>query len=373
MNRRLLFAEGDPDLCRRYEIFFDEFGYEVETASDGLDCLEKLRQATPAVLVLDSELRWGGAGRGAFLAARGRSHPWDSRHPHRLGGRPARFRRMHRAAHRLLPAQALRAARAARDDSLCRRRRTNGRSEHMARTCDVGTFYWLNRRRSRAPVRCTLDEALRTRTLTRRNFLPQVPPRYPTQTLEDFRLAERVARALRTTGYGALHGVEVSVSDRVVKLQGRVPSYYFKQIAQETALAIPGMHHVHNGLDVVQPSGRQQEICNMPQQRRKLMESPNGQSEAAGAKPTVRRPRNKPGVLVVDDDRWVRIMVKLGLERNGFDVWLAPNGREAIELYREHKKDIAVVLLDVCMLRLRTARRRWTPCENWIPTSWPVS
>jgi CheY-like chemotaxis protein len=52
---------------------------------------------------------------------------------------------------------------------------------------------------------------------------------------------------------------------------------------------------------------------------------------------------------VVDDEHLVRIMVQLGLERNGFDVWLASDGREAIRLYRKHRGRIAVVLLDVCM------------------------
>jgi len=52
---------------------------------------------------------------------------------------------------------------------------------------------------------------------------------------------------------------------------------------------------------------------------------------------------------VVDDDHMVRIMVQLGLERNGFDVWLAPNSREAIDLYRAHREHIAVVLLDARM------------------------
>jgi CheY-like chemotaxis protein len=52
---------------------------------------------------------------------------------------------------------------------------------------------------------------------------------------------------------------------------------------------------------------------------------------------------------VVDDDRLVGIVVQLGLEREGFEVWLAPSGREAINLYRQHGDCIAVVLLDVCM------------------------
>jgi CheY-like chemotaxis protein len=52
---------------------------------------------------------------------------------------------------------------------------------------------------------------------------------------------------------------------------------------------------------------------------------------------------------VVDDEHFVRSMLQLGLERNGFDVWLAANGREAIDLYRLHQDRIAVVLLDVRM------------------------
>jgi CheY-like chemotaxis protein len=67
---------------------------------------------------------------------------------------------------------------------------------------------------------------------------------------------------------------------------------------------------------------------------------------------TVRQVSPKPGVLVVDDDRLVRIVLQLGLERHGFEVWLAANGPEAIELYRQHQKRIAAVLLDVRMMGL---------------------
>jgi CheY-like chemotaxis protein len=60
----------------------------------------------------------------------------------------------------------------------------------------------------------------------------------------------------------------------------------------------------------------------------------------------------KPGVLVVDDEHFLRIMVQLSLERDGFDVWLASNGREATRLYRKHRESIDVVLLDVRMADL---------------------
>jgi two-component system cell cycle sensor histidine kinase/response regulator CckA len=70
---------------------------------------------------------------------------------------------------------------------------------------------------------------------------------------------------------------------------------------------------------------------------------------AAEGGATERQRADKQGVLVVDDEHMVRIMVQLGLERNGFDVWSAPNGREAIRLFDEHRARIAVVLLDVRM------------------------
>jgi DNA-binding response OmpR family regulator len=60
MKPTVLLAEGDAELCDMYRNFLCGRGYHVETAADGLDCLEKLRRALPAVLVLDHELCWGG-------------------------------------------------------------------------------------------------------------------------------------------------------------------------------------------------------------------------------------------------------------------------------------------------------------------------
>ena len=88
----------------------------------------------------------------------------------------------------------------------------------------------------------------------RRQHAPQTTAPLLTQSLEDRCLAERVERALRATGYGALRTVRVSVNARVVILGGRVSSYYLKQVAQATALAVPGAHQIRNELDVVKPN-----------------------------------------------------------------------------------------------------------------------
>jgi CheY-like chemotaxis protein len=60
MKSTLLIADGDAELCHILQRFLGKCGYDGATASDGLDCLEKLRQERPAVLVLDLGLRWGG-------------------------------------------------------------------------------------------------------------------------------------------------------------------------------------------------------------------------------------------------------------------------------------------------------------------------
>jgi len=60
MKPMLLVAEGDPELRAIYSRFLAERSYNVQTAADGLECIEKLRQLMPAVILLDEDLRWGG-------------------------------------------------------------------------------------------------------------------------------------------------------------------------------------------------------------------------------------------------------------------------------------------------------------------------
>lgn len=73
------------------------------------------------------------------------------------------------------------------------------------------------------------------------------------QRTEDLGLAQRISLALQRTGYRMLGAIEVTVHARSVRLVGRVPSYYLKQLAQETVLALAGTHELHNGLKVVPP------------------------------------------------------------------------------------------------------------------------
>jgi PAS domain S-box-containing protein len=57
-------------------------------------------------------------------------------------------------------------------------------------------------------------------------------------------------------------------------------------------------------------------------------------------------------VLVADDEDRVRAVARNILERAGFSVIVASNGREALEIYRRHGREIRLVLLDMTMPQL---------------------
>jgi DNA-binding response OmpR family regulator len=60
--------------------------------------------------------------------------------------------------------------------------------------------------------------------------------------------------------------------------------------------------------------------------------------------------RGKPVVLVADDEEDIRVLVSFRLDRAGWEVVTAADGREALDLILERRPDIAV--LDVRMPEL---------------------
>lgn len=61
---------------------------------------------------------------------------------------------------------------------------------------------------------------------------------------------------------------------------------------------------------------------------------------------------NRPGILVVDDHKYLLEMLEGILVKRGFQVWACSSGKEAIHLFREHSRHICLVLLDVRMPEL---------------------
>jgi DNA-binding response OmpR family regulator len=60
-------------------------------------------------------------------------------------------------------------------------------------------------------------------------------------------------------------------------------------------------------------------------------------------------PLTGPGVLVAEDEPVLRKFLEEGLRRDGFVVWAAASGREAVDLFDRHGDAIRVALLDVRM------------------------
>jgi CheY-like chemotaxis protein len=56
-----------------------------------------------------------------------------------------------------------------------------------------------------------------------------------------------------------------------------------------------------------------------------------------------------PGILIADDLPIILTVLKFELESRGFNVWLAVDGEDAVDLYRSHHNEIDLVLLDVQM------------------------
>ena len=64
---------------------------------------------------------------------------------------------------------------------------------------------------------------------------------------------------------------------------------------------------------------------------------------------SVEQTAKKTGVLVVDDEETVRLVLQAILRRRGLEVWVAAEGGAALQLYSQHRDKIALVLLDVRM------------------------
>ncbi len=62
--------------------------------------------------------------------------------------------------------------------------------------------------------------------------------------------------------------------------------------------------------------------------------------------------RARPRILLMDDEPAVQRVATLILTRHGYEVLTASDGAQAVEIYRERQKEIALVILDVTMPRM---------------------
>ena len=67
----------------------------------------------------------------------------------------------------------------------------------------------------------------------------------------DWHLKDAIGRGLRATGRSALRCIVIEVIRDAIVLQGRVPSYYEKQLAQATAQQCAANRQVVNEIEVI--------------------------------------------------------------------------------------------------------------------------
>lgn len=60
MSVRILIADPDEYTLDSYRDFLERQGFEVATATTGLECVAELRRRAPDVLVIEPSMPWGG-------------------------------------------------------------------------------------------------------------------------------------------------------------------------------------------------------------------------------------------------------------------------------------------------------------------------
>jgi DNA-binding response OmpR family regulator len=58
---RVLIADCDTEFLHIAKRFLNHCGHDAIVASNGLECIACLRESAPDIVVLDSELQWGGS------------------------------------------------------------------------------------------------------------------------------------------------------------------------------------------------------------------------------------------------------------------------------------------------------------------------
>ncbi|NJD56552.1 MAG: response regulator [Nitrospirae bacterium] len=168
------------------------------------------------------------------------------------------------------------------------------------------------------------------RTHTGRNI-----PGDPTQTVAAG-TTDTVVIEISDTGFG----ISDDVKDRIFE-----PFFTTKELGKGTGMGLAMVYGVvtnHHGTITVRSSAERGTafIITLPAYAYGLPEDDDA------AQPLL---QGKGTILVVDDEEFIRGILKSILEKLGYNVILASNGREALDIYARQKDHIDLVILDLIM------------------------
>lgn len=77
----------------------------------------------------------------------------------------------------------------------------------------------------------------------------------PSESAEevDYQMVDDMHHVFRNAGYAQLRHIDVIHQDGRVELQGRVSTYFLKQVAQSVISSLPGVQLVVNNIEVASP------------------------------------------------------------------------------------------------------------------------
>jgi PAS domain S-box-containing protein len=147
--------------------------------------------------------------------------------------------------------------------------------------------------------------------------------------------------------------LEVSVSDTGIGMSAEVlehiyePFFTTKETGKGTGLglaAVYGTVKEHNGTITVSSEpgkGTVFRVC--------LPSGPGCLGEASAGEEAV---QGKGGIMLVDDEAIIRLSGHCLLEELGYQVYLAEDGEQALDLYSRERRNIGLVILDMVMPKL---------------------
>jgi len=142
--------------------------------------------------------------------------------------------------------------------------------------------------------------------------------------------------AITDTGIGIPEEIKGSIFE---------PFFTTKGVGKGTGLGLATVYGIiknHNGHIICDSSPGKGTTFSiyLPAYKMDLVEEKNEETEAI---------RGSESILVIDDEKEVRTLVKKQFEGLGYKVILAKDGVDALKIYKKKKEDIDIVLLDMIM------------------------